>query len=262
LLRHVFVRSVSWCLPFTLAYLVVTWIEPIMNTFADENFFETRAPWLPGFVYKVTAVSVNCPTDTTLNKDASDQTSAAAAGNATTTAAAAAAEDSATNGTIVISAVGQSVTIEGDNHICEYCTYPIIITTISFVFCAVYLLMFAVTYARVFAKVANAKLLARLRALSWLFKVLIPLLVCVQGIVVIPQLNMVAIQWIWICGYVLGALVFASGIAVLVLLQMTDASRAAKHRLKSSQREALTVEMQSMDAASSYYTDGSPSSNL
>ena len=159
---------------------------------------------MPPWIYKVTATDLNCP----------DASFVHFGGNGTL--------DSAISNT--------TEKEKSPNHACDYCIYPITITCVSFAFCVVYLLMLVVAYAGVSVKIGSQKLLSRLRLLLLLYTVLVPLLVCVQAVLVIPMLDMVAIQVIWICTYLISGLVLGGGVLLFSVLHMLDTSRAIKNK--------------------------------
>jgi hypothetical protein len=200
------------------------WLEPLLNTFVMEDYIAIKAPWVPTWIYKVSGTDINCPDETfdvvSLSVEQLNST-----GAATTTAPAT------------------------TNQICEYCTYPITVTCASFVFCAGYLLLFVVTYANISTKIVNAKLLFRLRLLLIIYTVFIPLLVCVQAVLVIPMLNMVTVQFVWICCYIISTIIFAGAILPLCIFQMFDASKAAKHRAATNPYSNCDVQMASLPSS-------------
>ena len=188
------------CLPFTLIYLVVIWLEPLLNTFVVDDFLEIKAPWVPSWVYSPVGTDTVCP--------------------------------------------GQDI--------CDYCTYPVTMTVTNFLFCVVYLTLLVVTYTKIALQMTNMTLFLRLRILLLTLTVFLPLLVCLQAILVIPKLSMVAIQIIWMVTYLFGSLILAVGVTVMGVWQMTDASRAAGKKAENGAKHAA-VEMQSLEE-SRYWT--------
>ena len=201
------VRSLLWCIPVSLVYAFMIWLEPLLNTFVMQDYIAMKAPWVPTWIYKVTGTDKNCPDETFV----ADEPLSSIAGQPNTAGA------------------NESTSEMLTNQICEYCTYPITVTCASFLFCAAYLLLIVVTYANISPKIVNSKLLFRLRLLLILYTVLTPLLVCVQAVLVIPMLNMVTVQVVWICCYIISAIVLAGAVLILCIWQMYDASKAAKH---------------------------------
>eukprot|EP00213_Chloropicon_mariensis_P007311 CAMPEP_0197473980 /NCGR_PEP_ID=MMETSP1309-20131121/5423_1 /TAXON_ID=464262 /ORGANISM="Genus nov. species nov., Strain RCC998" /LENGTH=214 /DNA_ID=CAMNT_0043013407 /DNA_START=522 /DNA_END=1165 /DNA_ORIENTATION=+ len=128
---HIFMKSAFWCLPFTVVYVVIIWLEPLLNTFVRPDFLRSQVPWMPPWIYKVTATDLNCP----------DASFVHFGGNGTL--------DSAISNT--------TEKEKSPNHACDYCIYPITITCVSFAFCVVYLLMLVVAYAGVSVKIGVTK---------------------------------------------------------------------------------------------------------
>ena len=208
-----------WCFPFTVLYLLAIWMEPLLNTFVMREYLAVRAPWMPEWVYKVTGSDLKCPSDTWDVHQVSLAEGAAGAYGA----GGGAPEREVVNGNGTATEV-----LVLTNHICEYCVYPITVTCVSFAFAAIYLLMFVVRYASLSMSIVSHTLHFRLRILLVIFTALIPLSVCVQAILVIPMLDMIAVQILWICAYAASALVLAGGVVVMAVWQMFDASRAGK----------------------------------